>query len=273
MALPMKDGDTWLSAVLEHIRDPVIGVDRAGGILWMNPAAERLTGWQEIHALGRRIEAVLDSREKPSSRSIGASVQSVIDSGDAVHESCRELFFAGNRFACVDLTIAPVFKEGECMGTVVVLFAHAPGGGPDGRREGPGKTTEMPEKSRASRVLVMDDDEVVRNLTVQKLIRLGYESEGASNGEEAVFKYKGARDSGKPFDVVVLDLIVRGGMGGKDALEMLIEIDPDVKAILTSGHAVDPVLTNFWEHGFFGVIRKPFVIRELDISIRQALSD
>jgi DNA-binding NtrC family response regulator len=80
-------------------------------------------------------------------------------------------------------------------------------------------------------------------------------------------------DSGKPFDVVVLDLIIPGGMGGKETIEMLKTVDPGVKAILTSGHAVDPVLTNFWEYGFFGVIRKPFVIKELDVSIRQALEE
>lgn len=273
MELPTKLGGFWLSAALEHIRDGVIGVDRAGGVVWMNPAAERLTGRQEIDATGRRVDDIFNVPKK--GYPLGASVQTVINSGRSAHESCRELFGTGTRPVRVDYTIAPVFQSGECRGAVIVLSEHAFGSGPDtgARPEKFRKKPYAPEQGRAWRVLVMDDDDVVRNLTVQKLIRLGYESEGASNGEEAVFKFRAARDSGKPFDVVILDLIVRGGMGGKATLEMLRKVDPDVRAVLTSGHAADPVLTNFWEHGFFGVVRKPFVLNELDAAIREALTE
>lgn len=274
MDLNMKDGGIWLLTALEHVRDGVIGVDTAGAIVCMNPAAERLTGRQEIHVKGRPVDSILNSPEEESGNPLGARIQEVIDSGTAVNEPGPQLFDLGSCPVCVNLAIAPVFKGRECRGAVIVLSGHVSGSDSKAgaRLEETGEKQDVSGQKRTRRILVMDDDDVVRNLTVQKLVRLGYESEGAIDGEEAVSKFKTARDSGNPFDVVVLDLIVRGGMGGKDTLEMLMEVDPGVKAILTSGHAVDPVLTNFWEYGFFGVIRKPFVIKELDVTIRQALA-
>jgi PAS domain S-box-containing protein len=272
----VKEGGIWLSAALEHVRDGVIGVDRTGAVVWMNPAAERLTGQQKTHATGRQVNAIIDSPEKDPHDSLGAWVQGVMDSAGTASETCRELTVAGSVSVQVDVNVASVFQSGECRGAVIVLSEHVPGSFSELEPASPGKALKRSaesEQARTRRVLVMDDDDVVRNLTVQKLIRLGYESEGAPNGEEAVSMFKAAREEGKPFDVIVLDLIVRGGLGGKDTLEMLMEVDPGVKAILTSGHAVDPVLTNFWEYGFFGVIRKPFVIKELDVTIRQVLEE
>jgi CheY-like chemotaxis protein len=240
----------------------------------MNPAAERLTGLKETHTTGMAADTVFAPLEKKSQASLGPALRSVLDRGAEVHGYRHELFCAGNRCVHVDYTIAPVFQGGECRGAMIFLSETAVG--VDNAAPYPEASSEKPDvpaRDIAGRVLVMDDDDVVRNMTVQKLVRLGYESDGASNGEEAVSKFKAAMDSGKPFDVVVLDLIIPGGMGGKETIEMLKTIDPGVKAILTSGHAVDPVLTNFWEYGFFGVIRKPFVIKELDVSIRQALEE
>jgi len=274
MNLPMEHGGTWGSAALMHVRDGVIGVDGVGKILWMNPAAERLTGRQETGATGQAAGVVFDALERKPRTPIGPALQSVLDGGVAVHASRHELFYAGSQYFSVDYTIAPVIPGGGGRGAVIVLSENAPAVTDSGVHPEPYRgEPEAPLLGGRGRVLVMDDDGVVRNMTVQKLIRLGYESEGASNGDEAVSKYKAARDSGRPFDVVVLDLIIRGGMGGRETLEMLREVDPAVRAILTSGNAVDPVLTNFWDYGFFGVIRKPFVIKELDVIIRQALSE
>jgi len=269
MELPIKDGDLWLTAVLEHVRDAVIGVDRAGAVVWMNPAAERLTGRQAIQVVGRQVGEIFNAMEKEPRHTLGASVQTVLNSGTAAYEPGLALHRAGDDSVRVDYTVSPVFQDAECRGAVIVL--SGPGSDAAGQPETDPASADAREPDRTRRVLVMDDDDVVRNLTVQKLIRLGYESEGASSGEEAVSRFKAAKDSGAPFDAVVLDLIVRGGMGGKETVEMLRQVDPGVKAILTSGNAMDPVLTNFWEYGFFGVIRKPFVIKELDVAIRQAL--
>ncbi len=272
MQLTLKDGGLWLSTTLEHIQEAVIGVDGAGCVTWMNPAAQRMTGWQQNQARGRRLDAVLKAAEGDPDFALEASVQRAITGGRVAHVPHRIFFPPENRAGRVDFTIAPVSTSGECKGAVIIL-SESPTGGDSGVAAHSAHTGE--EKGdrldRMGRVLVMDDDDVVRTLTVQKLVRLGYESEGASTGEEAVRMFKAARKSGEPFDVVVLDLIVRGGMGGKDTAKMLRSIDPDVKTVLTSGHAVDPVLSNFWEYGFFGVIRKPFVIRELEMTIRRAI--
>ena len=87
--------------------------------------------------------------------------------------------------------------------------------------------------------------------------------ESASDGAEAITLYKKAMKSGKPFDAVILDLTIPGGMGGKEALEKLLRIDPDITAIVASGYSNDPVISNFSEYGFSGYIAKPFTLAEL----------
>ena len=122
-----------------------------------------------------------------------------------------------------------------------------------------------PEKAavRTGRILVMDDEEMIRNLSKQMLSRLGYEPEVAKNGTEAVELYGAAKDSGKPFDVVILDLTIKGGAGGKEVIKKLMAIDPDIKAIVSSGYSNDPVMTDFRAYGFIGALPKPHTINDL----------
>ncbi|HEJ83179.1 MAG TPA: response regulator, partial [Desulfobacteraceae bacterium] len=115
----------------------------------------------------------------------------------------------------------------------------------------------------SGRILVMDDEALLRKMLGQVLSKLGYESEFAGDGAEAVRMFKEARESGKPFDAVILDLTVPGGMGGKEAIRRLQEIDPGIRAIVSSGYSDDPVLANFREYGFKGMIPKPFDLRSL----------
>ena len=113
------------------------------------------------------------------------------------------------------------------------------------------------------RVLFMDDDERVRRITGAMLQQLGYDVEFARNGEEAIERYRKEKESGKRFDVVILDLTVQGGTGGKEALRELHEIDPEVKAVISSGYADDPTIKNFRAYGFLGAIAKPYTIEKL----------
>lgn len=260
----LKSNAPWLSTAIEHVREGVVGVDMAGHVVWMNSTAERMTGKKLQQVMGWEIDTVFNSPPAPFADTLSAAIENAIVQGP--HPM---LFSSENRSTQVECTIAPVSQSGERAGAVIVLMERLPGS--DAGTARPPALEER--RDRVRRVLVMDDDDVVRTLTVQKLLRLGYESEGASNGEEAVSKFKEAREEGKAFDVVVLDLVIRGGMGGKDTIEMLRSIDPGVKAVLTSGHAVDPVLTNFWEYGFLGVVRKPFVIKELEVVLREAMED
>ena len=121
------------------------------------------------------------------------------------------------------------------------------------------------------KILVMDDEEMLRNLALTILGRMGYEVESAKYGEEALSKYVKAMKEGKPFDAVILDLTIPGGMGGKEAIKRLREIDPDVKAIVASGYSNDPVMAYFRDYGFSAAIPKPYGIDMLSQAVRDVL--
>lgn len=121
------------------------------------------------------------------------------------------------------------------------------------------------------RILLMDDEELIRNLSRNVLSRLGYEAECVSDGAEAVALYRDAVKSGRPFRAVLLDLTVRAGMGGVEALKQIREIDPRVKAIVSSGYSEDPVMAHFREYGFQGVISKPWTIHALGEALKRVL--
>ena len=104
----------------------------------------------------------------------------------------------------------------------------------------------------------MDDEASLRKMLGRMLKNLDYESEFAKDGAEAIRMYKEDQESEKPYDAVILDLTIPGGMGGKDTVKKLMEIDPEVKAIVYSGYSDDPVLANFREYGFKGMMPKPF---------------
>ncbi|MBU1053993.1 MAG: response regulator [Proteobacteria bacterium] len=104
----------------------------------------------------------------------------------------------------------------------------------------------------------MDDEASLRRTFGRVLQKFGYEPEFAKDGAEAIEMFKEAKESKKPYDAVILDLTIPGGMGGKEAIKKLLEIDPEVKAIVSSGYSVNPVLANFKEYGFKGVLPKPF---------------
>jgi len=118
--------------------------------------------------------------------------------------------------------------------------------------------------SGKGRILFMDDEQNVTNTAKRILIRLGYEVEIAKNGTEALELYRKAQEElAAPFDAVILDLTVQGGMGGEEAIKKIREIDPHVKAIVSSGYSNDPVLSNYRQYGFKGVLAKPYEVREL----------
>jgi len=115
----------------------------------------------------------------------------------------------------------------------------------------------------AGRILVMDDEEMVRDFVSGLLQEIGYEVEVASDGRETIELYKKARGAGRPFDAVIIDLTVPGAMGGKEAVKRLLAIDPNVKAIVSSGYSNDPVMANPGVYGFVDVLAKPFKAKEL----------
>ncbi len=121
------------------------------------------------------------------------------------------------------------------------------------------------------KVLFMDDVESIRNVTGEMLKQIGYEVECVKDGAEALDAYRKAKEAKKAFDVVILDLTVQGGIGGKEAIKKLLEIDPKVKAVVSSGYLNDPIILEYREYGFKDAITKPFRIEKLRATISQVI--
>ncbi|UCH81719.1 MAG: response regulator [Nitrospiraceae bacterium] len=124
----------------------------------------------------------------------------------------------------------------------------------------------------SGKILVMDDDQSVRDTVKKMLSHMGYEVETVRDGTEAIELYNKCRDTGSPFDAVIMDLTIRGGMGGGETITKLTEIDPEVKAIVSSGYSTDTVMSNYEEYGFRGVISKPYDMHDLSTLLHQLVN-
>ncbi|MBT4522735.1 MAG: PAS domain S-box protein [Halieaceae bacterium] len=125
--------------------------------------------------------------------------------------------------------------------------------------------------SASGRILVMDDDEMIRDLSVSLLQSFGYATDTAVNGEEALEKYSAASKVGEPFDLVIMDLTIPGGLGGRDTAERLLAADPEARAIVSSGYSTDPVMAHYSDYGFKGRLVKPFRIAELEKEVARVM--
>ena len=123
--------------------------------------------------------------------------------------------------------------------------------------------TFTPAMPGTGRVLVVDDEDAIRDLVEFTLTRLGYKVWQAATSLEGVNIYRDKFEAGERFDAVILDLTLPGGIGGKEALKKLIEIDPTVNAIVSSGYATDATMSRYQDFGFRGVIAKPYEAAEL----------
>jgi PAS domain S-box-containing protein len=126
--------------------------------------------------------------------------------------------------------------------------------------------------SGKGRILVMDDEEIVRKVTGAMLGSLGYEVDFAEHGEEAIEQVQNAVEAGRPFDVLIMDLTIPGGMGGKEAMTKLREMDPGIRAVVSSGYSNDPVMADFRSYGFSAVLTKPYEIRVLSETVRTVMN-
>jgi len=155
-------------------------------------------------------------------------------------------------------------------GTTLHLYLPATIGDPPAARASRVADQNQPIFGQG-KILVMDDEMMIRELAGEILKHLGYTVEFAKDGAEAVAAYRMALNSQEPFDAVILDLTVRGGMGGKETIRELIEIDPDVKGVVSSGYSDDPGMTDFKQHGFSGAVAKPYSLEELGGKLSQVL--
>jgi PAS domain S-box-containing protein len=120
-------------------------------------------------------------------------------------------------------------------------------------------------------ILIMDDEKAICDLTGELIRRMGYTVEFARHGQEAIEKYEEAMVAGNPFSAVILDLTIRGGMGGAETLQKLTAIDPGIKAIVSSGYSDDSVLSHFQELGFKVFLKKPYTINDLRQSLKRVV--
>ncbi|MGD0584258.1 MAG: nuclear transport factor 2 family protein [Oryzomonas sp.] len=133
--------------------------------------------------------------------------------------------------------------------------------------------TQTSKDHSGGSILVMDDEEMIRELAVGMLEEIGYQVTTCDEGSEAIQLYKTAKGSGTPFSAVIMDLTIPGGMGGKEAAEEILAIDPDACLIVSSGYSNDPIMSDYRTYGFTGAIAKPYRIDELAEVLRSSLSD
>ncbi len=133
------------------------------------------------------------------------------------------------------------------------------------------ETEEVRFEAGRGRVLLMDDDEIVRDVTQDMLIDLGYEIVLSKNGIEAIALYQDAMKSSQPFAAIILDLTIPGGMGGQETIQEIRKIDPAVKAIVASGYSNDQVMAEFGKYGFKDVLKKPYSLQEIGNALRKVI--
>ncbi|MDJ0802423.1 MAG: PAS domain S-box protein [Desulfobacterales bacterium] len=125
----------------------------------------------------------------------------------------------------------------------------------------------------SGRILVMDDEDFIRKLVSKMLEKLGYEVALAEDGQQTLALYRQALDAGKPFDAVILDLTVPGGMGGKETMRQLAAVNPHVRAVVSSGYSNDPVMANYIDYGFKAAVKKPYRVQEMSRILHKVIKD
>jgi nitrogen-specific signal transduction histidine kinase/ActR/RegA family two-component response regulator len=133
------------------------------------------------------------------------------------------------------------------------------------------RTISSKPASGHGRILVMDDEVMIRELTGNLLGHLGYDVDFAEEGRAAIDKYKAALDASAPYDAVILDLTIKGGMGGQETIKELKKLDPNVKAIVSSGYSDNPVVADYKNYGFCEVVAKPYEVVEFSRKLYQVV--
>jgi PAS domain S-box-containing protein len=123
------------------------------------------------------------------------------------------------------------------------------------------------------RVLFMDDEEPILKMAERLMKRMGFDVESVTDGKAAIELYRSAKEAGRPFNVVIMDLTIPGGMGGREAISVLSKYDPKVRAIVSSGYSSDLAMSDFRKHGFRGMVAKPYDISELAAVIKSVIEE
>ncbi len=132
----------------------------------------------------------------------------------------------------------------------------------------------VPEKMTdgSGRILVMDDEEFIREVAANMLTKMGYDVDLSKDGQSALDLYAKALTDGRPYDAVILDLTVPGGMGGKETIRELKKLHPEVRAIVSSGYSTDPVMADPNRFGFYGTIKKPYLVQDMSAVLNKVIT-
>ena len=134
------------------------------------------------------------------------------------------------------------------------------------------KTDKQQEPVKA-KIIVMDDDPLILDVITQMLIYFGHKVLHAKDGNEAIAVFKEHNQSDNQIvDLIIMDLTIPGGMGGKEAVQEILKIDPEAKVIVSSGYSNDPVMTDYQKYGFQAAIEKPFQLAKLMKTINSVLA-
>lgn len=152
------------------------------------------------------------------------------------------------------------------VGTTFYFFLPASSRGPSVQEE-----PALPSGIGKGRILVMDDEELIRKLARDLLTDLGYEVGLAREGTEAIAAYKKAMLDNRPYDLVIMDLTIPDGLGGKQTISQLLEIDPNAKTIVSSGYSNDPIMSDYASHGFKAVLPKPYDGKQMSELVKRVI--
>ena len=125
---------------------------------------------------------------------------------------------------------------------------------------------------KSAKILVMDDEDMICKLALDMIETIGFSAETVSDGDEAIEKYKKSLEENSPFDVIIMDLTIPGGMGGKDAIPHILKLNPEAKVIVSSGYSSGETLSNYKELGFIAMIAKPYTIEKLQKILLEVLA-
>jgi two-component system, cell cycle sensor histidine kinase and response regulator CckA len=156
------------------------------------------------------------------------------------------------------------------QGTTFTIYL--PSTGESYRPEWGAQAARPEQGGAAGTILVMDDEQIIRDMAYNMLEFLGYRAECCEGGAEAIERYRAARASGAPYRAVIMDLTIPGGVGGREAARQILEFDPRACLIVSSGYSNDPVLADYGSYGFSGAVAKPYQMEELDRQLRAILA-
>ncbi|MDD2541758.1 MAG: PAS domain S-box protein [Desulfuromonadaceae bacterium] len=149
---------------------------------------------------------------------------------------------------------------------------HLPSLGETYAKHQTSSVTQTPGVHSGGAILLMDDEEMIRDMTAEMLEYLGYQTTTCDNGATAITEYSAAMKSGSAFSAVIMDLTIPGGMGGKEAAQQILAIDPKACLIVSSGYSNDPIMSDYSSYGFNAAIAKPYKISEFEQLLSVVLS-